>query len=77
MSSGLLVACCFVLTHGVAMVLAWHEFSRRHPTPRGRPGGNALPPRPTPTPPFGQKPLPDCLIPKPRPTARPTVRELA
>ena len=77
MSPGLLVAGCFVLTHGVAMVLAWRQFRKLRPTPRGRPGGNALLPRPTPLQPFGQRPLPDCLIPKQRTAARPRVRELA
>ncbi len=78
MSPGLLVACSFALTHGVAVALAWRELRKLRPNPRGRPGGNALPPRPAPLRPFGQKPLPDCLIPKKQPAARPVrVRELA
>jgi hypothetical protein len=78
MSPSLQIACSFGLTHGIAMLLAVRELRNLRPSPRRRPDGNALiEPAPPPLPTLGQKPLPDCLIPKPFTPARPRVRELA
>jgi hypothetical protein len=78
MSPGLQIALAFGVTHGFAMILAWWELRGVRRTPRGRPGGNAVPPRITPLPPTERKPLPDCLIPKPFNTTPPVrLRELA
>ena len=55
------------LTFGAPLAIAIHELLALRRPPRGGPGG--LPPEPPPPP---QKPLPDCLI--PRPTVR--IREL-
>ncbi len=78
MSPAIQIACSFGLTHGVAMALAIRELRSLRPSPRRRPDGNARiePPLPV-LPTLGQKPLPDCLIPKPFTPARPRVRELA
>ncbi len=78
MSPGLQIACSFGLTHGVCIALALRELRKLRNPPRGRPDGDARPPAHKPLPPFGQKPLPDCLVPKPLPNVRPArERELA
>ncbi|SDB09534.1 hypothetical protein [Belnapia rosea] len=64
------------LTFGVPIVLAIRELRGLR---RGG-GGHSEPaaPRPAPRPRGGSgRPLPDCLIPKPRPARPPRVRELA
>lgn len=66
------VICSCALTFGVPIVIAGWELWRMGPTARRLPPGEAGPPEPAPLPDPGvsprvQKPLPDCLIPKPQP----------
>ncbi len=79
MTPAIQVICSCTLTFGVPIVLAGWELWRMGPTPRRLPPGDELAPDPTPLPDAGlspriQKPLPDCLIPRPAPVR---VRELA
>ena len=64
------------LTFGIPLVLAMRElYELKRRDNGGWEGDGPLPPAPKPPPSFGQKPLPDCLI--PRLPARPVrAREL-
>ncbi len=56
------------LTFGVPLLLAVHELIALRRRPRGGWRPDPVPPAPPPPPrPSGEKPLPDCLIPKPMP----------
>lgn len=58
------------LTFGVPLVLAMRElFELKRRDGGGWEGDGPVPPKPPPSPSTGQKPLPDCLIPRlpPRP----------
>jgi hypothetical protein len=77
MDAGVQVICSCALTMGVPLVLAGWELWKLKPPQWRPPPGEPVPREPDPLPDAGvlprvQKPLPDCLIPKP---AR--VRELA
>ncbi len=77
MDATIQVLCSGALTFGVPIVLAGWELWKLRPATRRLPPGEDGPLEPSPLPDTGvsprvQKPLPDCLIPKP---AR--VRELA
>ena len=66
-STQVLLSCA--LTFGVPILLAGWELWRLGPSPRHLPPGGetSAPPPPLPDPvtaPRGQKPLPDCLIPR-------------
>jgi hypothetical protein len=79
MSPNIQITCSFALTFGVPVVFAAIELWRLKPAQWRPPHEDAAPPDPAPLPDPGvlprvQKPLPDCLIPRPA-TVR--VRELA
>ncbi len=83
MSPDIQIACSFALTFGVPIAAAGWELWRLGPSRQPRPPHEAMPPDPAPLPDPGvrprvQKPLPDCLIPRPAPTVAPErVCELA
>jgi hypothetical protein len=71
--------CSSMLTFGVPLAVAAWELWRLGPSARRLPPGDEVPPQPAPLPDAGvspriQKPLPDCLVPRPVPAR---VRELA
>ena len=64
------VVCSCALTFGVPVAIALWELWHLGPTPRHLPPGEDMPPEPAPLPDPGaapriQKPLPDCLVPRP------------
>lgn len=76
MNAATQVICSCALTFGVPIVLAAWDLWNLGPTPRRMPPGEDTPPEPSPLPnpvasPRIQKPLPDCLIPKPAPARVP------
>jgi hypothetical protein len=71
MNAATQVLCSFALTFGVPIVAAGWELWHIGPT-RWRPPEGSTPPEPDPLPdagvsPRSQKPLPDCLVPRPVP----------
>nr|WP_294517526.1 hypothetical protein [uncultured Rhodopila sp.] len=70
------ILCSFALTFGVPIAYAGWELWHLGPTRPRQPPGEDNPPDPAPLPdpgvvPQAQKPLPDCLIPKPVPAREP------
>jgi hypothetical protein len=79
MTPNIQIMCSFALTFGVPVAYAGWELWRLGPTNWRPPAEDAEQPDPAPLPapaaqPSAQKPLPDCLIPRPAPAR---VRELA
>jgi hypothetical protein len=72
MNANTQVLCNLALTFGVPIVLAGWELWRLGPIDRRQPPDEDCPPEPGPLPDAGQlprvqKPLPDCLVPRPSP----------
>jgi hypothetical protein len=77
MSPELQILLSGALTFGVPLLLAVRELVLLRRAPRGGWRPDPTPPAPTPPPPpSGEKPLPDCLIPKPLPKSATRPREL-